>query len=270
MPLSHLFGGTPTWVTTSSPTTATTSVTTITGPNTIWWANAQTASTWHTATSGWTNATTSSSLYDQQALYMQQAQQQAAYERYAFGSGYQPLGLGSLFIPSRPAIITHQEHARRDRELYSRAIAEHDEQEAARLLRQIEAREVTLEGQRRAMEEQNQRAAEEKERRTAARQRARELLFEHLTPAQRETFDANGWFIVEGGRSKTRYRIRAQENMVANVDVLSPVDQRHTTHRLCAHVQLGTVPLGDQLLAQKIMIELAEDDFLRTANRHAA
>jgi hypothetical protein len=175
-----------------------------------------------------------------------------------------------LVTPSiaRPAIITHQENARRDRELYRRAVEMCDAQ-AARLLRVVERHELLAADERRAMEEQRQRRDEERQRREAASARARELLLEHLTPLQRETFDANGWFIVEGGRTGTQYRVRAVESMVANVDVLNQKSGR-PTHRLCAHARVGSVPLGDQLLAQKIMLELAEDDFLRTANRHAA
>src|SRR5215813_1555829 len=37
--------------------------------------------------------------------------------------------------------------------------------------------------------------------------KARALLLSHLTPGQRETFINHGWFIVEGGVSKKRYRM---------------------------------------------------------------
>lgn len=255
------------WITSS--TASTTAAT-----NTAWWSNALTAST----TSAWTNMATTSGLYQQQGLLQQMYAQQA--QQTAMAYHQQPMspwqlyesgtcsGLGSLFTPSRPAIITRQDEARRDRELYRRAMEEHNEQEAARLLRLVERHEQLDADQRRIADQQRQIAHEEQQRRQAAKDRARELLVEHLTPQQRETFDANGWFVVEGGRSKTQYRIRAVESMVANVDVLNKAGSR--THRLCAHVQIGTVPLGDQLLAQKVMIELAEDDFLRVANRHAA
>jgi hypothetical protein len=95
--------------------------------------------------------------------------------------------------------------------------------------------------------------------------RARDLLLAHLSPEQRRTFIDNGWFIVEGGRSKTKYRIRNDRGLVANIDVLdgSPV-------RLCAHCRHGAVTFHDHLLAQKVHLELNEDDFLRTANRHRA
>jgi hypothetical protein len=90
---------------------------------------------------------------------------------------------------------------------------------------------------------------------------------ENLNPQQLRTFQKNGWFIVEGGKTKTKYRIRAIESMVANVDVLDRLEEK-MTHRLCGHVPTHKVPLGDQLLAQKMMLELSEDDFLRIANRH--
>lgn len=240
----------PTW-TSSQTITATTSAT-----NAIWQSSAQTAST--------------STVWVTPIYYQQQAQlamQQNAYERYLWqpSSGWQ--SLVPLYRPTRPAILTHWNEERGVHELYRRAVAEHDEQEAARLLRQIEARARTVAEHRRLIAEQEQSRHERQQQTDAARLRARELLIEHLTPQQRETFDSNGWFVVEGGRSKTQYRIRAVESMVANVDVLK---EGKRIHRLCAHVRVGTVPLGDQLLAQKVMIELAEDDFLRIANRHAA
>jgi hypothetical protein len=101
----------------------------------------------------------------------------------------------------------------------------------------------------------------------AARDRSRELLLAHLTPAQRETFDKNKWFIVEGGLSKQRYRIRDSGHMVANIDVLGEITDI-VSHRLCGHCDLNEVPLYDQLLAQKMMLELDEERFLKLANRH--
>jgi hypothetical protein len=178
-----------------------------------------------------------------------------------------------------PAIMrsrqrTAEEIARRDQELYQRAVLEHDHQEAERIARMIAERErQSLERQER--EAQRQIALREQQaQREVAKTRANELLLQHLTPAQRETFSKHGWFIVEGGKTKTKYRIRAVDHMVANVDVyerqfslFNNPDQK-ITHRLCAHVPTNKVPLGDQLLAQKMMLEFSEDDFLRIANRH--
>jgi hypothetical protein len=114
----------------------------------------------------------------------------------------------------------------------------------------------------------------------AAQDRARELLLAHLTPAQRATFEENKWFIVEGGLSKQRYRIRDTGHMVANIDVLDvpkilgrddhpdAIHEAKVTHRLCGHCDISEVPLYDQLLAQKMMLELDEERFLKLANRH--
>lgn len=102
--------------------------------------------------------------------------------------------------------------------------------------------------------------------RDKARERAESLLLSCLTPEQLRTYNEKKWFVVEGGHSKTKYRINASEHMVANVDVLK--DDGKVSHRLCAHLALGTVPPGDQLVAQKLMLEGNEEHFLRTANRH--
>ncbi len=101
----------------------------------------------------------------------------------------------------------------------------------------------------------------------AAQERAWALLLEHLTPPQRETFDKNKWFVVEGGKSGKKYRIEANDDLIANIAVM---DGTVIQHRLCGHCDIRKVPLGDHLLAQKLMLESAEDEFLRVANRHAA
>lgn len=210
------------------------------------------------------------SLYNAQM----QSQQGAAYERYEMGL-YRPNTLGltasqfnQLERFSRPAIISHQEEARRDEELYRRALAEHDDQEAQRLLRQIEMRERTQAEQQRILAEQQARNHQDQQQRQAAKDRARELLLEHLTPAQRDTLIRNGWFIVEGGRTRTKYRIHGNGGVAGNIDVLDRRDR--ITHRLCCHARDSNIPPSDHHLSQKIMLELAEDDFLRMANRHAA
>lgn len=266
-PLSSLWNAQTTSATTSSiydvwwpSQTATASTTS----SQVYWSNVANAQTWATA------ATTSAvDLYQQQALAN-------AYAQAMLGRGiYQPSGLGSLFNtgdppwrPSAPTIITRRrEAAQREQEAYRRALEECNEQEAARLLRMIEQREMLDAEQRRIVEEQREVAAMQQRERDAAKLRARELLFEHLTPAQRETVERNGWFIVEGGKSKTQYRISTRGGAAGNIEVLTVANR--VAHRLCCHAQ-SHIPLGDQWLSQKIMLELAEDDFLRIANRHAA
>jgi hypothetical protein len=41
------------------------------------------------------------------------------------------------------------------------------------------------------------------------------------------------------------------------------------THRLCCHCD-HTIPVYDNMLAQKLTLECDEEAFLRLANRHAA
>ncbi len=94
-------------------------------------------------------------------------------------------------------------------------------------------------------------------------QRARELLLQHLTPGQRESFLTNKFFVVEGGRSKRRYRIEDLGHLVANIRV---IEERGG--RLCGHIRAPGIPMGDHLLAQKLMLEGSEEEFLRLANRH--
>lgn len=101
---------------------------------------------------------------------------------------------------------------------------------------------------------------------TRARARAEKLLLSVLTLEQQATYKERGWFIVEGNDSKTKYRIRASESMVGNVDVLKP--DGSVKHKLCAHLPIGTVPPGDQLVAQKVYLEADEKYFLKTANVH--
>lgn len=101
-----------------------------------------------------------------------------------------------------------------------------------------------------------------------ARRRARLLLMTQLSDEQRKQYTKERCFTVIGGASKTKYRIREVDHLVANVDVLDK--KGRVTHRLCAHAPLGSVPLADQLLVQKTYLEMNEDYFLRTANRHAA
>lgn len=121
--------------------------------------------------------------------------------------------------------------------------------------------EAWLADQRRDQARQLEKHSEE------ARERAMELLLTSLSPAQRETFQKNRWFVVEGSKSGKKYRIHANDNVAANIEVL---DGERVSHRLCGHCDINKIPLGDQLLAQKLTLEFAEDDFLRIANKHHA
>lgn len=101
------------------------------------------------------------------------------------------------------------------------------------------------------------------EARKAAVERARKLLVENLSAAQREEFERTGHFVVHGRQA--RYRVR--QGRSGNIDV---VDRKgFLSHRLCAHPG-EYVPDFDTMLAQKLLLENDEDYFLGRANRHTA
>jgi hypothetical protein len=171
---------------------------------------------------------------------------------------------GSTIVWYPIQLPTEEELVTRDQEAYQKALREHDDQEAVRLRQQIVDRELVIASRQQIEEEQRIRREEERTQRVNASDRARTFLLSHLTPQQKETFEKNNWFVVEGGRTKTKYRINCNTASI-NIEVLNENNKK--IHRLCAHP--NRVPLGDQLLAQKLMLENAEDDFLRVANRHA-
>ena len=100
-----------------------------------------------------------------------------------------------------------------------------------------------------------------------AKKRARDLLLARLTDEQRRTFIENKWFMVEGGATKKRYRIRDKGDLIANIDVLADTSDE-IAHHLCGHARIADIPLEDQLLTQKLMLEFDEQEFLRIANVH--
>lgn len=143
-----------------------------------------------------------------------------------------------------------------------RASASREEREARRMAA-AQAREVALARQR-EQERQNQ---ERIAKADAAKERSLELLLAHLTEKQRATFEKNKWFVVEGGKSKQLYKVQDLGHLRANVAVIHK--NGIVIHRLCCHCDFS-LPHYDQLLAQKVMLEYDEDNFLRLANRHAA
>ncbi len=89
---------------------------------------------------------------------------------------------------------------------------------------------------------------------------ARQLLREVLSPQQRAQYDSKGFFEVTGGQTGTRYRIRTGSQM--NVEELDPSGSK--TRGLC-FLPKGGVPMGDVLLAQKLALELMEEETLKVA-----
>jgi hypothetical protein len=112
------------------------------------------------------------------------------------------------------------------------------------------------------MQAARERATKLAEEQGEARKRAHALLLEHLTPQQRETFEKNKWFIVEGGKTGKRFKIFSN-GYAGNVHELDAHDRM--VNRLCCHANPG-IPLEDQLLTQKVLLEWDEEHFYRTAN----
>lgn len=93
--------------------------------------------------------------------------------------------------------------------------------------------------------------------------RARTLLLACLSDAQREAFEAHGYFEVVTA-SGQRYRITRGWGG----NVLLIVNDKPAA-RFCIHPS-QYVPEEDNMLAQKLLLEHDEPTFLRTANRSAA
>lgn len=91
----------------------------------------------------------------------------------------------------------------------------------------------------------------------AARIRARDLLWNHLTDQQRAEYAECGYFTVRGHETAETYKV-----MRGNVRRLSDM----ASFCLVVHDFEDHVPVEDQMLVKKILIEKDEDLFLRTAN----
>lgn len=112
-------------------------------------------------------------------------------------------------------------------------------------------------------EEQKQAREKRAEEKRLASQKARELLLDHCNKQQRADYKKNEWFIVKG--KKNVYRIRKASQI--NVDVLDK--KGDVKYKLCTVPDKNNsgLPIEDQLLAQKTLIELNEQQFLDIAIR---
>jgi hypothetical protein len=98
-----------------------------------------------------------------------------------------------------------------------------------------------------------------------AEEKARALLLRFLSPPQRETFERENYFDIDV-RGRGPYRLLSKRTY--NV-----VDLRKSYVRYCAgpgggQSGLRPLPLGDFLLAQKVMLESDPDLFFSKANKH--
>ena len=92
-----------------------------------------------------------------------------------------------------------------------------------------------------------------------ASERSVDLLLKCLTPAQRTEFARSSTFKVRG-ESCQQYRITY--GTTSNVEVLGPSGT--VARRLCA-IPAGDLPIPAVMLAQKLMLETQESEFLRIA-----
>jgi hypothetical protein len=104
---------------------------------------------------------------------------------------------------------------------------------------------------------EEQRAKEQKE----AEEKAARLLRQHLSLRQRRAYRRHRAFCVRA-RDGTQYRLR--HGWAGNVEELDK--QGRPVARLCIH-PYAEVPVHDNLLAQKLMLETDPDGFRRIANR---
>lgn len=119
--------------------------------------------------------------------------------------------------------------------------------------------EIAADAQRQA--EARERARRAEAERVAAKAKAKELLERHLSEEQRKELAANRYFTVITRDGERVYRIH--EGRSGNVRRVNAKGERMRTY--CIHPS-DLVPDEDTMLAQKLMLETAEEDFLRIAN----
>ena len=116
--------------------------------------------------------------------------------------------------------------------------------------------------QARQREEESLRATEERVRiAREAEARAAELLKANLNESQAREFESEQAFTVISKDGERRYKVtRGWQHNVIKLDAHG---KRLAT--LCAH-PVHAVPESDNMLAQKLMLEHAEEEFLKIAN----
>jgi hypothetical protein len=93
-------------------------------------------------------------------------------------------------------------------------------------------------------------------------QRAVDLLKQNLSPLQRQQYEWNRSFEVIGGGTGRRYRICHSSMM--NVELL---DAKGKSIRLLCFMPDGRLAIADNMLAQKMALELFEDEALAVAHQ---
>lgn len=93
-----------------------------------------------------------------------------------------------------------------------------------------------------------------------ARNRARQILVEHLSQAQKDTLEKHGYFDVEAGGRWFRIYGNSFQHNIFELDA-----NGRKIREYCAHTSLAC-PREDHMLAQKFMIEASFEEFARVAN----
>lgn len=109
--------------------------------------------------------------------------------------------------------------------------------------------------------EQRVKIAQEKEELKQAGARALTLLLSQLDPSQQATYQEHGYFDLT---SEEGHLYRLYKGISGNVKRLDGITLNEVTS-YCAH-PVGLMPANDVVLAQKLMLECNEHEFLRVAN----
>lgn len=115
-----------------------------------------------------------------------------------------------------------------------------------------------------ARQQREREAAERKVFMDTAKNRARRLLFSMLSPMQQKQLDEKNHFdLTVHGQDGSQRVYRIEYGYQGNVKLLGPDGQ--PVRRYCIHAD-SRLPYEDQMLAQKLLLEANEQDFLRIAN----
>jgi hypothetical protein len=98
-----------------------------------------------------------------------------------------------------------------------------------------------------------------------AKARARQLLLDYLTPAQRTTYEANGYFVTQA-KGGNRYKVTNANGLYRVFPLPKNSDRPWAELCIIPNYRGPVYPEGDVMLSQKLMIETDEERFLKTAN----
>lgn len=119
------------------------------------------------------------------------------------------------------------------------------------------------EAQRKRDEEYREKCRKENEERLIAEEKAKKLLLENIDEENRKRYEKDKLIIVTAKKSNRVYQIKhGRSGNVVQLDA-----KNKPIKRFCMH-PIAMVPDADTVLAQKLMLEHNEDEFLRLANVH--